>query len=315
MCGRAIPARRTLSALIALAAPLLVHGQGAPPRRVSQPVLAARSAAIIERQGLRFRDLNRNGVLDPYEDWRLPPATRARDLVSRMTLAEKAGMMMHGTARTGGPMGVAGIGNSYDLDATGKLIRDVGVNSLITRLGADPRSLAAENNKLQEIAEGARLGIPLTISTDPRNHFQYVLGASVQSGRFSQWPEPLGLAAIGDPRLVRRFADIARQEYRAVGIQETLSPQADLATEPRWSRINGTFGEDPDLTSKLVQAYVEGFQHGTAGVDSAGVLAVALRRMGMTATRAMANGRLSPAIGFKRTSGRSLAHSPRTSRE
>src|SRR6185503_3026929 len=274
MCGRVIRAGRAFIAVIGLAAPLLAHGQGAPPARVSQPVLEVRSAGIIERQHLRFRDLNRNGVLDRYEDWRLTPATRARDLVGRMTLAEKAGMMMHGTARTSGPMGVAGIGANYDLDATGKLIRDASVTSLITRLGGDPRWLAAENNKLQEIAEGGRLGIPLTISTDPRNHFQYVLGASVQSGRFSQWPEPLGLAATRDPRLVRRFADIARQEYRAVGIQETLSPQADLATEPRWSRINGTFGEDPDLTSKMVEAYVEGFQHGTAGVDAAGVLAV-----------------------------------------
>jgi glucose dehydrogenase/beta-glucosidase-like glycosyl hydrolase len=145
--------------------------------------------------------------------------------------------------------------------------------------------LAAENNKLQEIAEGARLGVPLTISTDPRNHFQYVLGASVQSGGFSKWPEALGLAAIGDPRLVRRFADIARQEYRAVGIEETLSPQADLATEPRWSRINGTFGEDADLTSKLVRAYVEGFQHGAAGVDSVGVLAVVKHWVGYGAQK------------------------------
>ena len=160
-------------------------------------------------------------------------------------------MMMHGTARSAGPPGGAGVGTGYDIDSTGKLIRDVGVNSFITRLGGDPASLAEENNKLQEIGETTRLGIPLTISTDPRNHFQYVLGASVQSGRFSQWPETLGLAAIRDAGLVRRFADIARQEYRAVGIQETLSPQADLATEPRWSRINGTFGEDPELARKL----------------------------------------------------------------
>jgi beta-glucosidase len=182
-------------------------------------------------------------------------------------------------------MAVAGIGGKYDPEATGKLIRDVGINSFITRLGGDPRALAAENNKLQAIAEGTRLGIPLTISTDPRNHFQYVLGASVQSGGFSQWPETLGFAAIGDSGLVRRFADIARQEYRAVGIQETLSPQADLATEPRWSRINGTFGEDPELARRLVQAYVEGFQHGTNGVDSEGVLAVVKHWVGYGAQK------------------------------
>jgi len=271
--------------LVVFVTPSLVYAQGAPARRQGQPAVVSRSSIIIERQGLRFKDLDRNGALDPYEDWRLTPAGRARDLVSRMTLEEKAGMMMHGTARSAGPARGAGVGTSYDVGATGRLIREVGVNSFITRLGGDPRSLAAENNKLQEIAESTRLGIPLTISTDPRNHFQYVLGASVQSGRFSQWPEPLGLAAIRDPGLVRRFADIARQEYRAVGIQETLSPQADLATEPRWSRINGTFGEDPELARKLVQAYVEGFQHGAAGTDSAGVLAVVKHWVGYGAQR------------------------------
>lgn len=276
--------RLTLIGLV-LATPLLASAQAVQRRGLRQRVVVAHSAPIIEQQGLRFKDLNKNGVLDPYEDWRLTPAQRARDLVGRMTLEEKAGMMMHGTARSSGPMAVAGVGTGYDLDATGKLIRDMGVTSFITRLGGDPRSLASENNKLQEIAESNRLGIPLTISTDPRNHFQYVIGASVQSGRFSQWPETLGLAAIGDATLVRRFADIARQEYRAVGIEETLSPQADLATEPRWSRINGTFGEDPELARRLVRAYVEGFQHGNTGIDSAGVLAVVKHWVGYGAQK------------------------------
>jgi beta-glucosidase len=154
------------------------------------------------------------------------------------------------------------------------LIAGTKVNSMITRLGGDPGSLAAQSNALQEIAEGTRLGIPVTISTDPRHHFQYVLGASVTAGQFSQWPEALGFAAIGDAALMRRFGDIARQEYRAVGIQMALSPQADLATEPRWSRINGTFGEDAVLAGRLVRAYVEGFQHGRRGVDTGGVLTV-----------------------------------------
>ena len=223
---------RILTGLIVAITPSVLCAQVGGARRQAQRVVVSRSSSIIESRGLRFRDLNRNGVVDPYEDWRLTAAARAKDLVRRMTLEEKAGMMMHGTARSMGPGGVGGAGTGYDLDATGKLIRDAGVNSFITRLGGDPVSLAEQNNKLQEIGESARLGIPLTISTDPRNHFQYVLGASVQSGRFSQWPETLGLAAIGDGALVRRFADIARQEYRAVGIHETLSPQADLATEP-----------------------------------------------------------------------------------
>ena len=269
-------------ALLLFVVPAVVGAQGSTRRQLT---LGARSAPTIQVAGLKFKDLNRNGRLDPYEDWRLSPSARARDLVSRMTLEEKAGMMMHGTARSSGPLGMVGAGTGYDTAAIGRLIRDAAVSSFITRLRADPTTLATQNNALQEIAEKTRLGIPLTISTDPRNHFQYTLGASVQSSGFSQWPETLGFAALRDARLVRRFADVARQEYRAVGIEETLSPQADIATEPRWSRISGTFGEDPDLARKLVKAYVEGFQHGTSGLDSAGVLAVVKHWVGYGAQK------------------------------
>jgi beta-glucosidase len=268
----------TRAFVLVLAAAPLARGQ-------QQPALGGRGVPIIERGGLHFKDLNRNGSLDLYEDWRRPPAERARDLVGRMTLEEKAGVMMHGTARTGGPMGVAGVGAQYDLARNRALIDTAKVNSLITRLRGTPAELAEQNNALQQIAEETRLGIPLTISTDPRHHFQYVLGASSQPGGFSQWPEPLGFAALGDETLMRRFADIARQEYRAVGMQETLSPQADLATEPRWSRINGTFGEDAALAGRLVRAYVEGFQHGKRGVDSAGVVAVVKHWVGYGAAK------------------------------
>lgn len=260
---RAALAFGVLAALALTSAPL-----------AAQARLGTRGVPILERDRLRFKDLNRTGALEPYEDWRLTPAARARDLMGRMTLEEKAGTMMHGTARSGGPMGVAGMGARYDTAANRALIAGANVTSMITRLAGDPATLAAENNALQEIAEGTRLGIPLTISTDPRHHFQYVPGASSETRAFSQWPEPLGFAALGDTGLIRRFGDIARQEYRAVGIHMALSPQADLATEPRWGRSNGTFGEDADLAGRLVRAYVEGFQHGTSGVDTGSVLTV-----------------------------------------
>ncbi len=269
-------------AFFSLLVPTIVLGQSGGRR---QPVLGTRSAPIIQVGGLKFKDLNRDGRLEPYEDWRLSPSARAKDLVSRMTLEEKAGMMMHGTARSGGPGGAAGAGADYDTAATGRLIRDASVTSFITRLRGNPATLATQNNALQEIAERTRLGIPLTISTDPRNHFQYTFGASVQPSGFSQWPETLGFAALRDASVVRRFADIARQEYRAVGIEETLSPQADIATEPRWSRISGTFGEDPDVAREMVKAYVEGFQHGGSGLDSAGVLTVVKHWVGYGAQK------------------------------
>ncbi|MFT4185002.1 MAG: glycoside hydrolase family 3 N-terminal domain-containing protein, partial [Rhizobium sp.] len=193
-----------------------------------QPALSARIAKTLSVDGLSFKDLDGNGKLDPYEDWRLPAAERAADLVKRMTLEEKAGLMMHGTAPSVGPGVGMGVGSQYDLDRAREMIDKRKVVTFITRLAGDPAVLAEENNKMQEIAESGRLGIPATISTDPRNHFQFVLGASVSAGGFSKWPETLGFAAIGDAALMRRFGDIARQEYRAVGIQEALSPQIDL---------------------------------------------------------------------------------------
>ena len=153
------------TAVFSLLFPSIVLGQTGGRR---QPALGIRSAPIIQVGGRKFKDLNRDGRLEPYEDWRLSPSTRAKDLVARMALEEKAGMMMHGTARSGGPMGAAGAGSEYDTVATGRLIRDASVTSFITRLRGAPAILATQNNALQEIAERTRLGIPLTISTDPR---------------------------------------------------------------------------------------------------------------------------------------------------
>ncbi len=288
---RLSPYRVLLSAaLLGLVRPSPAVAQGGAPAAggaAAQPRLGTRGAPVLERDGLRFKDLNRSGALEPYEDWRLTPEARARDLASRMTLEEKAGTMMHGTAPARGGFGPRppGAGPGYDTAASRRLVDSAKVTSMITRLAGDPAMLAAENNALQSAAERTRLGVPLTISTDPRHHFQYVAGASVRPGGFSQWPEPLGLAALGDAALVRRFGDVARREYRAVGIHVALSPQADLATEPRWSRINGTFGEDADLAGRLVRAYVEGFQHGAGGVGRDGVAAVVKHWVGYGAAR------------------------------
>lgn len=261
-----------LSFVLLLLPVLQIAAQQATTKK--QTAINARNAKTLTVDGLQFKDLNKNGKLDGYEDWRKSPQERAKDLVSQMTLEEKAGAMMHGTLRTGGQMGAIGAGASYDLEANRKAITDGRVNSFITRLQAAPQILAEQNNKLQELAEASRLGIPLTISTDPRHHFQYVLGATVGGNGFSQWPESLGFAAIGDAKLMQRFGEIARQEYRAVGIHMALSPQADLATEPRWSRITGTFGEDAQLAKRMVQAYIIGFQNGATGINKDSVITV-----------------------------------------
>ncbi len=225
--------------------------------------------------GLGFRDLDHDGVLSPYEDWRLSVAERTGDLLGRLSLEEKVGLLLHGTVpAVGEPMGALGWGAEYDLDLSEKLIAGRGVNSMITRLALKPRELARQNNAVQNIAAESRFGIPVTISTDPRHHYNPTFGASVAGTGFSQWPGTLGFAALGDPELVCQFADVMRQEYRATGIHMALSPQADLATSPRWARIDGTFGEDPALVRRMVGAYVAGAQGGSDGLAGNGVAAV-----------------------------------------
>lgn len=217
--------------------------------------------------GFAFRDLNKNGRLDVYEDPRRPLEERVADLLAQMTLEEKAGLMFHTMAAIPQP-GEWDFTAALGLPSAQELITTRLMNHFNLLRAADARRMAEWYNDLQAVAEDTRLGIPVTLSSDPRHAFSSNPAASFLAGAFSQWPEPIGLAATRDPALVEEFGDIARQEYVATGIRVALHPMADLATEPRWARINGTFGEDAALAATLVAAYIRGFQGKTLGPDS-----------------------------------------------
>ena len=227
------------------------------------------SAPRLTAGDLTFRDLNKNGKLDPYEDPRRPIDERVEDLLAQMNLAEKAGLMFHMIAGVN-PDGslnppAAGFGRGLPIaDSVGTLL----LNHFNVHALPAPRLAAQWYNNLQALAESTRLGIPVTISSDPRHAFSNNPATSFFAGAFSQWPEPIGLAAAGDTALVEQFGDIARQEYLALGIRVALHPMADLATEPRWARINGTFGEDAQLAARLTAAYIRGFQGAALGPAS-----------------------------------------------
>jgi len=240
---------------------------------------------ILTVKGLAFKDLNRNGKLDPYEDWRLTADERAKDLASKMTVEQIAGLMLYSAhqaipARSGGWFGSTYNGKSFeesgadpsDLTDNQKdfLVNDNVRHVLITSVQS-PAIAARWNNKVQALVEGTGLGIPSNNSSDPRHNAvastEYNSGSG---GDISMWPGSLGLAATFDPALVREFGRIASIEYRALGITTALSPQIDLGTEPRWSRINGTFGEDPRLSADMARAYVEGFQTSTGEEEISG---------------------------------------------
>jgi beta-glucosidase len=231
-------------------------------------ITALRSTCIRTENGLDFRDLNKNGKLDIYEDPRQPVEARVEDLLVQMTLEEKAGLMFINGAVVN-PDGsleedpaVQGFGRAAVPQMTGQHMNHFNLWQI-----PSAHALAAWNNNLQRFAEQTRLGIPVTIASDPRNHFTHNI-FSMAATEFSQWCETLGFAAIGDEQLVRRFAETIRAEYLATGIRVALHPQIDLATEPRWARISGTFGEDAHLSARLGRAYIEGLQGETIGPRS-----------------------------------------------
>ena len=185
-----------------------------------------------------------------------------------MTLAEKAGMLFQ-TMIVVGSGDLAEPNPAFGIESAEHMINAQALSHFnLVRTAEDARALAEWHNRLQSLAASTRLGIPITLSTDPRHHFTENTGTAAPAGAFSQWPETLGFAAIGSAELMQHFADIARQEYLAVGLRLALHPQIDLATEPRWSRISGGFGEDADLTGALVQADILGFQGAQLGSES-----------------------------------------------
>lgn len=265
---------------------VLFQNQSGPTLRTSPQS----NVQILTVDKLAFKDLNQNNVLDPYEDWRLSEEERSRDLVSKMSLEQKAGFMIISTTR---------LENDWSFDrpqttdpiASGfnetDLVRDVNMftrkplpypnmfaagttkdvtqfhkRHFIIRANTSAKIIAEWNNNLQALCENDGLGIPGIITSNPRNHIAVdaSIGISLSRTPFSQWPGELGLAATRDPALVREFADIARQEWLSVGIRKGYMYMADLATEPRWQRVEGTFGEDAELAANMMKEIVLGFQ-------------------------------------------------------
>jgi beta-glucosidase len=237
---------------------------------------------LLTDKGLAFKDLNKNGKLDVYEDWRQSSETRAIDLASKMSVEQIAGLMLYsahqsipsGSTRFGAssyngkPFAESGAKPSDLSDQQIKFLTTDNLRHVLITTVESPEVAAIWNNKVQALCEGIGLGIPSNNSSDPRHravsNAEYYVGSA---GQISMWPGSLGLAATFDPSVVKKFGQVAAREYRALGITTALSPQIDLATEPRWGRFNGTFGENPQMTADMARAYVDGFQT-SGGVDA-----------------------------------------------
>jgi beta-glucosidase len=252
---------------------LIGSSQHAVSSQSAQPIINARVAPVLQGNGLLFKDLNKNGKLDVYEDWRRGLEERISDLLAQMTVEEKAGLMV-GPSLPAGANGTVSEQAVYGSNpfnpgpiqltspATSEGILRRQIRQFINRENLPARTMATWLNGVQQIAEGSRLGIPVIFVTNPRNHMgtQNVFGIMEAGSAFSQWPGTLGLAATRDIALIEEFARIAAQEYVAVGLRGAYHPTIDVATEPRWNRFRETFGEDAQLTTDIITALVRGFQ-------------------------------------------------------
>ena len=231
---------------------------------------------LIEQDGLFFKDLAKTGALLPYEDWRLPVWERAEDLAARLSIEEIAGLMLYSPHQAVPAMNGTYSGLPYDASAEKPYalsdqqcdyLEKEHIRHILLTVVQDAETSARWNNELQKKAEGMPFGIPVNISSDPRNGARGSDGAEFHNAgiNVSKWPEGVGFAACFDPEVVRQFAEDASREYRALGISTALGPQIDLCTEPRWMRFIDTLGENVEMTKKMVKAYCDGMQSTNGG--------------------------------------------------
>ena len=189
--------------------------------------LIGKEAMVLIENGHKYRDLNKNGKLDIYEDKNQLIDNRVDDLISQMTVEEKAGSIfinMIGVDQDGGLMEAPSFSDPFTflMGSTSEMLLVKKMNHFNIRASHSKESMLKWYNSIQKMGEQTRLGIPITIASDPRHGVPDKIGASIYTPYFSKWPSALGFGAIGDSSIVKEHGNIVRQEYNAIGIKLAL---------------------------------------------------------------------------------------------
>jgi len=223
----------------------------------------------VDGKTVAFKDMNGNGELDAWEDWRLESTERAADLAAQMSIEQIAGLMLFSSHERSPADGLT--------DAQETYLAESNLRAVLNAAGSDAAATVPWVNEMQAFVETLvtddAVYVPVNFASDPRQGAASGGTYNADGADISRWPENLGLAATFDAEYTRQFGEMASAEYRALGITTALSPQIDLATEPRWLRVLGTFGEDAEQAAELAGAYVDGFQ-GTDGTAEWGTESV-----------------------------------------
>ena len=234
-----------------------------------QPELVARVKDIIEADGYQFKDLNDNGELDPYEDWRLPAEERAENLLSMMDASQKATQMVHLTLVTKKDSWFnknnVGFALVYEYIFEPEEEEDEEESDETQTPISSARNAAMRTNEIQELSESSELGIPVIFSMDTEAGAAFVKDATYL-------PDEINQGAAGDVELVTRLNEVLKEELKAVGVRMALSPDADLITDPRWGRNQECYSEDVETVETMIAAAVKALQ-GENGLDENSVMA------------------------------------------
>ena len=233
---------------------------GAEQETLQQPVVKTTTKKIIEVDGYQFRDLNDNGTLDVYEDWRADIEDRITDLLSQMTIEEEVGLLFH--ANSGGTFSPLYpkteewmYSHEPEIEVNGAryipmwyMITEDHVNHYLDNNTGTPQEQIEYHNALQQIAEETRLGIPVTFSCDRE---------------YNTWGSMVNMAyaAFGyahDKELMETLVSIYAREMKAIGYQMVLHPYG--------VELGSWYGEEPTAIADMIAAEVAAIE--TNGIDS-----------------------------------------------
>ena len=264
-------------------------------------VISTVNRAVIEKDGLVFKDIDGSGEVNAVNDWRLPAKERAAAYAKELTVHEKIAQLFVADWRMAkypatGPMAVkvdhpvtdeSGVLDETEVDqnsifglqhvvGTTTMLKDLFYRHVILRANATPEDMTDWNNQVNAVAEECEHFVPMEATSNSRNeNGELVFGMNDAFGVMATWPGTLGIAAAvkgtGDLGIIDRFADTIKREWNAVGMRKGYMYMADTVTDPRWQRTYGTFGEDPALISAIMERLIPGIQGSSEGVTKDGV--------------------------------------------
>ena len=265
--------------------PVLFHNENGP-------TIGVTTCGVIVQDGLFFKDMDNDGVLSPYEDWRLSHEERAADMVKHLPLKQQAGLVLNTLWNTPLSMTREGAKDENGNIAPGKIFKRYdptepepkgilpGVSMRVDDADVLEHKLAAGVYRGEMRAEAGVAALYHNIGTQMVEYEACQGGVAIPYSLHTNpinigYPDFLGFGAAvmgdGNYDIVYEMADTDRKMMAACGLNIMYGPQVDVSTDPRWPRNSGTYGERPDITAGITRELVRGYQNGEEGLKKGAI--------------------------------------------